>query len=38
MRKMESEVVMSMGGMLVIHISLVIEASWRLPYRSIAVL
>lgn len=38
MREMESEVVMSIGGKLAIRISLLIEASWRLPNRSVAVL
>lgn len=39
MREMDSDVVMiSMGLRLAIHISLLIEASWRLPNRSIAVL
>lgn len=37
-REMESDVVMSMGGGLAIRISLLIEASWRLPNRGIAVL
>lgn len=38
MGKMESSVVMSMGGRLAIYISLLIEASWRLPNMCIAVL
>lgn len=38
MREMKSDVVMSMGWRLTIHISLLIEASWRLPNRSVAVL
>lgn len=39
MREMESDVVvMSMGGRLAIRVSLLIEASWRLPNRSITIL
>lgn len=38
MREMESNKVMSIGWRLAIHIPLLIEASWRLPNRSIAVL
>ena len=38
MRAMEPDVVVSMGGRLAIHISLLIEASRRLPNGSIAVL
>lgn len=39
MREMDSDLVMmSIGGKLAIHISLLIEASWRLPNRSITVL
>ena len=37
-REMKSDVVLSMGWRLTIHISLLIEASWRLPNRSVAVL
>ena len=37
-REMESDVVMSVRESLIIRISLLIEASWRLPNGSIAVL
>lgn len=38
MREMESDVVVSMGGRLAVHISLFIETSWCLPDKCIAVL
>lgn len=37
-REMKSDVVMSVGERLAIHISLLIEAGWRLPNGSVAVL
>ena len=39
MREMESDVViMSMRGRLAIRVSLLVEASWRLPNKSITIL
>ncbi len=38
MWEMESHVVVSIGGRLAVHISLLIKASWSLPNRSVAVL
>ena len=38
MGEMESDVVMSIGGGFAFHIPLLIEARWRLPHGSIAVL